>query len=144
MRHLKSTFFLLGIAFLSFGASTAQQPPQSDPFASNLFSSELIMQHQRALGLSEEQKNFVKTELQKAQIRLTELQWNLQEEVEKLSASVKQDQVDEAQALAQLDKVLAIEREIKRTHVGLLVRIKNKLTPEQQSRLREIATKSRE
>jgi RNA polymerase sigma factor (sigma-70 family) len=58
--------------------------------------------------------------------------------------SVETDQVDETQALAQLDKVLALEREIKHTHIGLLVRVKNKFTPEQQARLREIASKSRE
>jgi Spy/CpxP family protein refolding chaperone len=138
------TPFLLGIVLLSVGAVMTQQPPQSDPFAGNLFPPELIMQHQQAIGLSEEQKNFVKTELQKAQIRLTELQWGLQEEVEKLSASVKQDQVDEALALTQLDKVLAVEREIKRTHIGLLIRIKNRLTPEQKMRLREIAGKTME
>lgn len=143
MRNIKSTFFLLGILLLSLGTVRAQQP-QPDPFAGNLFPPELIMQHQQALGLSEEQKNFVKTELLKTQTRFTELQWGLQEEVEKLSAAVKQDQVDETQALAQLDKVLGVEREIKRTYIGLLLRIKNKLTPEQQSRLREIAGKTKE
>src|SRR5258708_33163797 len=143
MRNIKLTFFLLGVVLLSFGAVRAQQPTQSDPFAGNLFPPELIMQYQQALGLSDEQKNFIKGELQKAQMRLNEMQWGLQEEVEKLSASVKQDQVDETQTLAQLDKVLAVEREIKRTQIGLLIRIKNKLTREQQARLREIANKSK-
>lgn len=44
----------------------------------------------------------------------------------------------EQQALAQLDKVLDVEREVKRAQIGLMVRIKNKLTPEQQAQLREI------
>lgn len=144
MRHIRLTLFLLGIVLLSVGAVMAQQPPQPDPFAGNLFPPEFIMQHQQALGLSEEQKNFVKGELQKAQIRLTELQWGLQEEVEKLAVSVKQDQVDDAVTLNQLDKVLAVEREIKRAHIGLLIRIKNRLTPEQKARLREIANKTKE
>ena len=136
------TFCIVGILLLSFSAAMAQQqPPQPDPFAGNLFSPELIMQHQQTLGLSEEQKNFLKAELRKTQTRLTELQWDLQEEFEKLAALIKQDQVDEAQTLTQLDKVLNVEREIKRTHIGLLARIKNKLTPEQQGRLREIAGK---
>lgn len=142
MRNIKTTLYLPCILLLFLGVARAQQP-QPDPFAGNLFPPELVMQHQQAIGLSEEQKNFVKAELQKAQIRLTELQWGLQEEVEKLSASVRQNQVDEAQALAQLDKVLAVEREVKRTHIGLLVRIKNKLTPEQEARLREIVSKTK-
>jgi len=100
------------------------------------------MQHQQALGFSEEQKKFLRTELRDTQTRLTDLQWSLQDEVEKLAALVKQEQVDEAGTLNQLDKVLAGEREIKRAQIGLLIRIKNKLTPEQQSRLREIASKT--
>jgi Spy/CpxP family protein refolding chaperone len=137
------TFCIIGILLLSFSAVRAQQQPQPDPFAGNLFPPELIMQHQQALGLSEEQKNFLKAELRKTQTRLTELQWDLQDEVEKLAAQMKQDQVDEAQGLTQLDKVLSLEREIKRLHIGLLIRLKNKLTPEQQARLREIASKTK-
>lgn len=137
------TYCIIGILLLTFSTVKAQQQPQSDPFAGNLFPPELIMQHQQAVGLSEEQKNFLKAELRKTQTRLTELQWNLQDEVEKLVALMKQDQVDEAQALTQLDKVLRLEREIKSLHIGLLIRIKNKLMPEQQARLREIASKTK-
>ncbi len=134
---------IFGILLLSFSAAMAQQP-QPDPFAGNLFPPELIMQHQQTLGLGEEQKNFLKAELRKLQTRLTELQWDLQEEVEKLAALMKQDHADEAQTLAQLDKVLGLEREIKRMHIGLLIRVKNKLTAEQQARLRGIAGKTTE
>lgn len=137
------TFCIIGILLLSFSTVRARQQPQPDPFAGNLFPPELIMQHQQALGLSEEQKNFLKAELRKTQTRLTELQWNLQDEVEKLVALMKQDQVDEAQALTQLDKVLRLERDIKSMHIGLLIRLKNRLTPEQQARLREIASKTK-
>jgi Spy/CpxP family protein refolding chaperone len=48
---------------------------------------------------------------------------------------MKSTSVNEQQALAQLDKVLDIEREIKRLHIGLAVRLKNRLTPEQQEQL---------
>jgi hypothetical protein len=37
--------------------------------------------------------------------------------------------------LAQVDRVLAIEREVKRAHIAMLVRIKNTLTREQQAAL---------
>jgi len=135
-------FRIVGILLVAFSAVMAQQPPQPDPFAGNLFPPELIMQHQQTIGLGEEQKNFLKAEVRNAQKQLTELQWGLQEEVEKLAALMRQDQVDEAQALTQLDKVLGLEREIKRAHIGLLIRVKNKLTAEQQARLREIAGKA--
>ncbi len=141
---MKPTFCILCTMLLSFGVAAAQQQPQPDPFAGNLFPPELIMQHQQALGLNEEQKGLIKSEVRKTQTQLTDLQWGLHDEVEKLASLVKQNQVDEGQTLTQLDKVLGIEREIKRAHIGLLIRIKNRLTPEQQARLLGITNKTRE
>ena len=55
---------------------------------------------------------------------------------------VKQGRPDESKTLAQLDKVLNLEREIKRAQIALLIKIKNSLTPEQQTKLREIKKQS--
>jgi Spy/CpxP family protein refolding chaperone len=120
--------------------SRAQQPDQ-DPIGQSFFAPEFVIQHQEAIGLSAEQKDYLKSEIRQAQSRFTEDQWNLQDEMEKMTALVKQSHVDEQQILAQLDKVLAAEREIKREQVTLLVRIKNKLTPEQQAKLQDLRTK---
>ena len=125
---------------LAAGAVRAQQPDQ-DPVGQSFFAPELVIQHQEAIGLSGEQKDYFKGEIRQAQLKFTELQWKLQDEMEKLLSLVKQPRVDEQQALAQLDKVLAAEREIKKEQVTLLVRIKNKLTPEQQSKLSELRGK---
>ena len=113
---------------------TQQHGP--DPLAESFFPPELILQHQLEIGLNEEQKVFFKSEGRKAQTRFTELQWTLQDEMEKLQALIKSPRVDEVQTLAQLDKLLDVERNIKRTQIGLLVRFKNQLTPEQQAQLR--------
>ena len=80
-------------------------------------------------------------EIQKAQSRLADLQGRLQKEVDALGVLLKKDAVDEQGALAQLDKVLNEEREIKRAHLALVLGIKNKLTTEQEFKLREIKTK---
>src|SRR5260370_21594703 len=128
-------------AFLfATGAARAQQPDQ-DPIGESFFAPELVIQHQDAIGLSGEQKEYFKTEIREAQLKFTELQWKLQDEMEKLIALAKQPHVDEQQALAQLEKVLAAEREIKKEQVTLLVRIKNKLTPEQHGKLLELRSK---
>ena len=58
--------------------------------------------------------------------------------MEKMVALVKQPHVDEQQVLAQLEKVLATEREVKRAQISLLVHIKNKLSAEQQAKLEAI------
>ena len=112
--------------------------PGDDPFGRNFFPPELVMQHQEAIGLTAEQKEYLKAEIRQAQVKFTELQWKLQDEAEKLVSIVKQPRMDEGQLLAQLDRVLAAERDVKRAQVTLVARIKNKLTPEQQAKLEEL------
>ena len=120
----------------------AQQQQGDDPIGQSFFAPELVIQHQEAIGLNAEQKDYFKAEIRQAQLKFTELQWKLQDEMEKLVSLVKQPRVDEQQALVQLERVLAAEREIKKEQVTLLVRIKNKLTPDQQSKLAELRSKS--
>jgi Spy/CpxP family protein refolding chaperone len=132
--------FFCVLLFLTVSAARGQQP-ERDPIAQNLFAPDLVMQNQEAIGLNEEQKSYLKTEIREAQLKFTEWQWKLQDEMEKMAALMKQPHVDEKDAVAQLEKVLAQEREIKRAQVTLLVRIKNKLTPEQQAKLAEIRSR---
>src|SRR5215510_2594845 len=143
---------VLIIALLSL--ATAQQPqpapgvqspspqggpppprPPDDPMADSIFPPEMIMQHQRELGLTDEQKTFMRGEIQRTTTRFNELQWQLQDQMEALHDTVKSNSVNEQLALSQLDKVLDSEREIKRLHMEMAIRIKNKLTPEQQMKL---------
>ena len=119
----------------------ARQQPAPDPVADNLFPPELVLANQKAIGLDDAQRNYLRAEVLKAQTRFTELQFQLQEAMESLVGLLKQTPVDEVQVMAQLDKVLNAEREVKRTQIALMVRIKNKLTPEQQSRLRKMRGK---
>jgi Spy/CpxP family protein refolding chaperone len=113
-------------------------PPGQDPIAQNLFAPELVMQHRQALALTEEQKAAIKEELMKASARFNELQWQMPDEMETMVGLTKGSSVDEQRVLAQLDKILNIEREVKRTQLTLAIRIKNKLTSEQQAKLMEI------
>jgi Spy/CpxP family protein refolding chaperone len=103
-----------------------------------MFPPEMIMSHARQLNLTDDQKAFMRSEIQKTTASFQELQWKLQDQMELLHESMKSTSVNEQQALAQLDKVLEIEREIKRLHIGLAVRLKNRLTPEQQEQLHKM------
>src|SRR5215510_34954 len=88
----------------------AQSSP-ADPLAENLFPPELVLQHQSDIGLTEEQRTSLLSEVQKAQERFSDLQQRLQKEVEVLGVLLKKEQVEEQAALAQFDKVLNQERE---------------------------------
>ena len=139
---LKSSV-LCAFLLLASGAAVAQQPPHPgpDPVGDNLFPPELIMQHQKAIGLDDAQKTFIRGEIAKAQGRFTELQWQLQDAMESLVTLLSQNAPDEQQVMGQLDKVLNAEREIKRAQLGLMVRLKGKLTPDQQAHLRQLREK---
>jgi Spy/CpxP family protein refolding chaperone len=113
-------------------------PPNPDPLAHLMFPPDMIMAHARELNLTDEQKAFMRSEIQKAMPTFQELQWKLQDQMELLQETMKSTSVNEQQALAQLDKALDIEREIKRLHIGLAVRLKNRLTPEQQDQLHKM------
>src|SRR6266849_5097017 len=145
------TLVLLVGALVGVVIVSAQQPqpaqgpeqprpphPPMDPLGDAMFPPELIMQHTRDLNLTDEQKTFMRAEINRTTTRFNELQWQLQDAMEALHTSMKENTVNEQQALAQLDKVLDAEREIKRLHFGLAIAIKNKLTPEQQNKLHEM------
>jgi Spy/CpxP family protein refolding chaperone len=122
---------------------SAQSPDGRDPVGENLFPPELVMAHQTAIGIDENQKTYIRAEMLKAQTRFTELQWQLQDSMEALVSLLKQTPVDESRVMSQLDKVLNSEREIKRTQISMMVRIKNKLTPDQQARLQKLRSESK-
>jgi len=112
--------------------------PPPDPLGDVMFPPDFILGHGRQLGLTDEQKSYMRGEVQKTMNSFTELQWKLQDETEQLHETLKTTSVNEQQALAQLNKVLDIEREIKRLQIGLGVRLKNRLTPEQQSQIQKM------
>src|SRR5229473_5451912 len=101
--EMRAGILCICAAFLfAAGAVRAQQPDQ-DPIGQSFFPPEMVIQHQEAVGLSAEQKDYFKTEIRAAQLKFTELQWKLQDEMEKLVTLIKQPRVDEQQVLAQLE-----------------------------------------
>ena len=110
-----------------------------DPLARHLFPPDRVMDHSREIGLDDAQFASIRAEVQKAQPKFLDLQFDMKREMEKLTLLVEEKRVDEARALASMDRLLGFEKEIKRTQMTLLIRIKNVLTPAQQAKLEEIA-----
>jgi Spy/CpxP family protein refolding chaperone len=117
---------------------TSSGTVQADLMEATFFPPEIVMQHQKAIGLTADQQTAIRADMQKTMASFTDLQWRQSAELEAMTALLKQDRPDETQVLAQLDKLLNVENDIKRLHAGLLVRIKNLLTPEQEARIREL------
>jgi Spy/CpxP family protein refolding chaperone len=135
---MKTTLCIVALLASTVFTMWAQERSRNERFETNFFPPELLMDNQRTLGLTEEQKTAIKSEIQKAQTKFTDVEWQLKTEAETMQEILKNDKVDEQQALAQLEKVMNLEREMKKTQVTLMLRIKNKLSPEQQKKLREL------
>lgn len=140
---MKRILVALWVAFLLAPGVSAQTPPPDDPIARMLFPPDLVMRHAGELGLDERQRLGVKEAVQKVQSRLLDVQFDMQGEAEKLARLLQARPVDETAVLAQVDKVLALERDVKKAQLSLLIRIKNLLTDAQQSRLMDLRKEAR-
>jgi uncharacterized membrane protein len=100
-----------------------------------LYPAELVMDHQAAIGLSDEQREAIRTELRRAQTELVDAELDLRAHREALARTLAPPRVDEAAAMRAAEQVVDGERAIKLSHMQLLVRIKNVLTPAQQRAL---------
>jgi len=130
-------FLALITSFCPLFAEDAPKPP-TDPLAGAFFPPELVLLARDRIALTQQQQDALRASLEKAQSRSDELRTSLQNETTALSALANHDRVDETAIGIQLDKVLDVERRLKHLHIGLLVTIKNLLTPEQLAAMREI------
>ena len=112
--------------------------PLGDALKPYFYPPELLMQTHEVLGLTEDQGNCLRSEFESAKSRVEGLQQQLQAEMEKLVAIVKPSRIDQDAALAQVEKIFGLERELKLTQGKLMILIKNTLTPDQQAQLDEI------
>ena len=77
MGLLVATSASLGLGATKGLSAQAEEPAalQEDPIFSSLFPPELIMQHRRAIGLSDEQRDAISRLIGDVQGRVTALQW---------------------------------------------------------------------
>jgi Spy/CpxP family protein refolding chaperone len=117
--------------------AAAQTTPkqEADPFAAVLFPPELIMQHARAIRLNDDQRTAITRQIEQLQSRVVKMQWELAAEVQALRETLARPRVDQDRAIDQLNRVLDTEKDIKKAHLEMLIRIKNVLRPDQQAEL---------
>lgn len=128
-------FLALGLLLTPAVAAAQTESQEENPLADVLFEPELVMQHRRAIGLTDEQRDAISRMIEDLQGRTVRLQWELLDEMESLKEILQRPRIDQDRALDQLERVLEKEKGIKRAHLELLIRMKNVLTPEQQREL---------
>jgi hypothetical protein len=115
----------------------AQQPP-GDMLADQLFPPELLVHFHSEIGLDAKQTESIVAGIQEFHAQSEAKQKQLHQEAAKLAGLLKVERVENDAALAQFDKILNLEREIRRAHMAFVIGLKNKLSLEQQKKLQEI------
>lgn len=134
-------WMLLFVFLLGPAVARAQQAPGPDPIGDKLFPPELIMANQAELGIDARQRDAIVKEVQALQGKVVELQWQMSAAVGDLVKELDAPRIDEARAIAQADKVMGIERDVKRAHLGALIRIRNVLTDAQRAKAAALKAK---
>ncbi len=140
---MKPVIRLLTALALVLAASAAvgqNMPPHGDNrelLRMGLYPPDILMRHQQEIGITSEQRKAIAMLVRDFQGEITELQWAMPAEQQKLRGLLREDSVDSAAALAQAEKVFGMESEFKKAHFELLIAIKNELTAEQVQAINE-------
>jgi Spy/CpxP family protein refolding chaperone len=126
------------LSLLLLAAGSAQAKDEDPAFLKNFFTPELVMREGTAIGLDADQRSALTKDIGQVTQSTLELQWQMLDHlkvVEELSAA---ETLDEKKLLDEIATVMELERKVKLAHMGLLIRIRNLLTPEQRAKLREL------
>ena len=132
---MSKAMILLALAAAPTVTAAQQARPAEDPFARYLYPPELVLDHQRAIGLSDQARLSIQHAMLDAQKKFLGLQMMMGRETENLRNLLSAGRIDEPAVLKQIDAMLGVEREIKRSQLSLMIQIKNTLTSEQQATL---------
>jgi Spy/CpxP family protein refolding chaperone len=133
----------LGASVLATPLGASAQTASPDPIRDALIPPEVVMSHQQELGLSDVQRATIESDVLIAQGHFIRWQTQLSAATAKLVDILRASKIDQSKALAQMDAVLDLERQVKHAQLTLMVEIKNELTPQQQATAHELMTGSK-
>jgi Spy/CpxP family protein refolding chaperone len=113
-------------------------PGRPPAFLEQLFRPDLVIRHQGEIALTAEQRQAITTAIREAQDRLLPLQWEVEAKGEEVARAFAGARIDLERAMTLAAPVMDLEERIKAEHLRLLIRVKNELTPEQQTKLRAL------
>ncbi len=108
---------------------------RNDPIRQLLYPPELIMEYRSELKLDKQQEQTIREELRNTQSAVFDLRWQMKDESERLASMLQARPIDESGVLSQADKVMGLEQQVKRTHLAMLVRLKNMMNETQLAQL---------
>lgn len=106
-----------------------------DIFQQKLYAPDLVLKYREEAGLSAGQVEKIKSIYNSQLAAYNSKKWDLDAMMVKLEQLISASSVDTKAANAQLEKSLALEAEIKKMKLDMLLKVKNLLTPAQQAKL---------
>ena len=137
---------LLLFGAVCFSAVTAAQAqaqrdrvarPEAEVINRHFFQPRLALANAERISLTPQQRTTIEAAMHESQATFRRVRFELGNAMTVLSGLAVRHPVDEEGIIAQLDRILELEREIKHEHLAMLVRVKNALTPEQHLQLDE-------
>jgi Spy/CpxP family protein refolding chaperone len=141
MTPMRSVLVPCLVVLVATVSALARPPGRMGPpaFLRELFPPQIIMRHQSDIGLTDAQRQAITKEMSAAQADVLDVRWKLEEKTAALTKLLAAEKIDEPAALAAADEVLKLEERLKRVRLGLMIRVKNLLTPAQQASLKKLA-----
>ncbi|GAA0880466.1 hypothetical protein GCM10009119_34360 [Algoriphagus jejuensis] len=127
---MKKTLFLL--FFLTASLTQAQ-----DIFKMRIYSTDNLMESRDDIELSDAQVAKIKKLHADNAGTFSTLKWDLDDATSKLKKMLDQSKIDQAAVSKQMDEVLRLENQMKKTQLSTMVSIKNELTAEQITKLQQ-------
>ncbi|NER12624.1 hypothetical protein GWK08_04170 [Leptobacterium flavescens] len=120
--------------------TTGLQAMAQDAFRKDLFSANVVLKYRVEINLSEQKVNTIKKIYDEHTVKFNSLKWDLDAEQLSLNKQLESSRVDEKASLAQMEKVVNLENQLKQLKLKMLIKIKNELTVSQQEKLKELRT----
>lgn len=126
-----ATLMLFWVSAVTAQSAAVDKKDNREILRMGLYPPDILMRQQQRLGITRAQRGDIAALVRDFQGEVTELQWSMPAEQQKLRDIVNQSDIDSEAALAQVETVLKMESEFKLDHFKLLIAIKKALTAEQ-------------
>ena len=105
---------------------------------SSLFPPDFVLANQSRIGLTDEQILAITKDVGATHDKVSTLHESLKSLSDQLRTLLDAPLIDEKAAMAQASQLMDLEKQVKTAHIGLMIRVKNQLTPDQQQKLRDL------
>ena len=148
MRRIFATALLLfATVTIASAAGPGPRGPHHGPgwmmsggplWEASLFPPDFVLENQSQIGLTDDQILAITKDVGATHDKLRAQHDTLKGLVDQLRGLLDAPQVDEKAALALASQLMDAEKQLKTAHMGLMIRVKNRLTPDQQEKLQSL------